>query len=144
MPDTGFPVAGGLTPSPPPGSPAPGGTGPASRPEAHKGSLQAGLAKVSLGAAALQDSLASLPMGSDVHDSVLQALKILSKHLKGAEGGDKDSQIRMLAQMAAQRQKEPLEAERMSQLLGSGGGSPPGAGPPGGGGPPDLSSLLQG
>lgn len=97
------------------------------------GSAVQGMAKVKLGLEALQAALPMIPMGSELHTDLMQAVSKISKHLgdKGGEGGG-GAQIQQLLEMLrnAKTQGAPPQAGMMP---GAGGAPPP---PPGGGAPP--------
>ena len=87
-----------------------------------------GIAKAELGVKALQEALAEIPMGSDLHAAVLKALSDISKHLKTGAGpgggGDQNAIIQQLVAMARQ-QGQPPQAGAMQSMFPGGGGAPP-------------------
>ena len=93
-----------------------------------------GVEKVTIGLKALQEALPSLPLGSEMHQAVLDAVGKIGKHLpQGGTGGDPQSMMQQLALMARSAKAEPQQAAALQGLMGGGGGAPP---PPGGGGAP--------
>lgn len=98
------------------------------------GSAVQGMSKVKLGLEALQAALPMIPMGSELHTDLMQAVSKISKHLgdKGGEGGG-GAQIQQLLEMLrnAKMQGAPPQAGMMPP--GGGGAPPP---PPGAGAPP--------
>ena len=88
-----------------------------------------------MGLEALQKALPQLPMGSEVHTSVLKAIADISKHMeKGGQGaGDPSSVIQQLVEAARMAKTQPNMAAMMPPPAGGAGASPP---PPGAGAPP--------
>lgn len=74
-----LPPAGGL-PSPLTQSPA--NVGPVSMPQGNAGNIQAALVKVKSAMSMLEAALPLIPMGSDAHSDILDALKKFGKHMK--------------------------------------------------------------
>jgi hypothetical protein len=99
-----------------------------------------GFEKLMVGLKALNESLASLPLGSEVHNAVMKAIGEIGKHLpQGGTGGDPASMIQQLAMMARNAKADPSQSAALQGLMGGGAGAPPPPGgmpppPPGGGG----------
>lgn len=100
-----------------------GGTGAAMMPGPMAGASAHGTASIKLGLEALQKGLPELPMGSDLHASVLKAVADISKHM-GTEGNP-----------------APGRDEMMQQLVQMAHAGPPGAPPPGLGAPPPPGGM---
>ncbi len=97
------------------------------------GAQQQSLAKVKLAMEALQDSLAGLPMGSDLHAEVLKTLTGLTKKMQSEappQGQDQNAIIQQL--VAMQRQGGASPQAGAMQAMFPGGGAPPGGAPPAG------------
>lgn len=129
-------------PTPPPG--LAGGTGPASVPTPMMGAATQGVAGVKTALELLQKALGSVPLGSDLHMSVLKAVTDLSKHMNDlpSQPGGQDV-VQQLAQLA--RQAQSGGANPLAGMMPGAGGPPPGGGAPpmGGGGlpmPPPMPS----
>lgn len=94
------------------------------------GNQAQGMAAVKLAVEALQKALPALPMGSDLHTAVLNALTGVTKHMddNGPQpGGDQSDMIQQLVALARQGQSgSPLGA----MMPPGGGAPPPGAAPP--------------
>lgn len=109
--------------------------GPASPPSGNPGEAAAASAKVRLHLQGLEQALAGLPIGSDMHDAVVGSISKLSKAFPPT---DDMPGIQNTALLGLKRSAQ--EGAMMRQLMasmGGGGGGPPG-GPPvmGGGAPP--------
>jgi hypothetical protein len=104
------------------------------------GSQQAGMTQVKLGLEALQKSLMSIPMGSDLHTEILTALSKIGKLLgKDGGGNDPNAVIQQLALLARDAKAQPQQSAALSSMMSGGGagGPPPGAG---GGAPPPMAA----
>lgn len=109
----------------------PGGTGAATVPGPMPGAAAAGMTGVKLGLEALQKALPTLPMGSDLHSSVLKAVSDISKHVGDAgagQSGQDDALKQMLAGLAAQQAKG---TNPLAGMMPPGGGGAPPPPPPG-------------
>jgi hypothetical protein len=88
---------------------------------------QAGAAeKLQLGLKLLNESLSGLPLGSEVHKAVMDAINKLSEHLPQGMGMDPMGQMQQVAQLARGVRTQPPNPA----LMGMMGGAPP---PPGAG-----------
>lgn len=126
-------IGGGMAPGgPPPMMPgAPGGTGPAMAPGPMPGAGQQALSQVKLAVEALQKALPNIPMGSDLHTAVLNAVSGVTKHLDDSGIGQPSHEdvVQQLAMLARQGQQG---ANPLAAMMPPG----PGAPPPGGAEPP--------
>lgn len=114
----------------PPMPPAPGGTGPAAAPGGMPGNFMAGMEKVKIGVQALIAALPMLPLGSEMQQSIMEAVQKIGKHVPEAGGGgDPQAMIQMLALMGREAKAPPGQAGALQNMMG-------GAPPPGGGAPP--------
>lgn len=108
-----------------------GGTGAAAHPGPMAGSAAQGMSAVKMGLEALQKALPMVPMGSELHSSLLKAITDISKHMAEGQGGqDPSSVIQQL--VAAQRQQQmqpPPQAQAMHNMFPPPGGGE-GAQPP--------------
>ena len=122
---------------PPPGGP--GGVGGAAQPGAMAGNQMQGFEKVMIGLKALNESLGSLPLGSEIHNAVMKAVGEVGKHLpQGGTGGDPMAQIQQLVQMARGAKADPMQAQALQGMMGGGAGGAP---PPGAGGAPPMPPM---
>jgi hypothetical protein len=107
----------------------PGGTGAATAPTAMLGSQQAGMTQVKLGLEALQKSLSSIPMGSDLHTEILTALSKIGKLLaKDGTGSDSNSIVQQLALLARDAKAQPQQQAALSNIMSGAGAAPPAGG----------------
>ena len=95
------------------------------------GSAQQGMAAVKAGVEMLQKSLAQLPMGSKIHQSVLKAVSDIGKHMMD-EGGGKDvgAIVQQLVEAARNARVNPNAQAAVPGAAG--GGAPAPMMPPGG------------
>lgn len=125
-----------------PGMPSPqmqppqGGTGAVSSPRPMQGNAQQALTLIHTALEALQKSLVGLPMGSELHTTVLGCVTKLSKNMNNS-GGDKAAQIQALAQMGRGMQQNP-QADIMARM---GQGQPQAPAMPGGNQPPASPGM---
>jgi hypothetical protein len=93
------------------------------------------MAGLKVGLEALQKALPQLPMGSEIHTSVLKAIADISKHMeKGGQGqGDSSAVIQQLVEAARMAKTQPNMAAMMPPPAGGAMPPPP---PPGAGAPP--------
>lgn len=115
----------------PPGPP--GGMGPAGAPGAMAGNQAAAMSKVQAGLKALMEALPQLPIGSELSNSVMDAVSKIGKHLpEHGMGGDGGNLIQQLALMAREAKAQP------NPMMAMGGGAPLPAGAGAGGPPPAM------
>ena len=129
---------GGMPPKPPG---PPGGLGAAAAPGGMPGNHGAGLGKVQAGIKMLMEALPQLQIGSELSNSVMDAVSKIGKHLGegGMGGGDQGNLLQNLAMMARDVKQQPGPANALQGLMG-GGGPPPGAGAPPPGAPPEMGA----
>ena len=110
---------------PPPGA-QPGGTGSATNPRPMQGSAAQSLTLVHTAIQMLQRALTGIPMGSDLHTSLLRAIQDLSRRTN-MQQGDSAAQLQALAQMGKGIQQNPQAQalQRMAGAQGQGPGTPP-------------------
>ena len=87
------------------------------------GNQAVGMAKVKIAVGILQEALGTLPLGSEMHTEILNAVSKITKHMDG--GGVSPSE--MIQQMSALAQKARAAPPAVPSL---GGAPPPGAGAP--------------
>ena len=86
---------------------------------------------VKVGLKALQEALAAIPLGSELHQSVLKAVSDISKHIDQGGPGDQAGMMQQLVQMARSSQGAPPQAAAMNRAFptapppAAGGGAPP-------------------
>lgn len=98
-----------------------GGTGAATNPRPQMGNASQAMTLVFTGLEAFQKALPGLPMGSEIHTAVLNAVSAVSRRLEN-QSGDGASQIQALAAMGRDVQQNP-QADILQKLM-SGGGQP--------------------
>jgi len=91
-----MPPAGGLPPSL---RQSPPNAGPVTMPQGNQGNVAAALSKVNAGLKLLEEALPLIPMGSEEHMAVLDAIKGLSKHLKKGEENAQLEQAALIQQL---------------------------------------------
>lgn len=98
--------------------------GPVTMPQGNQGNVAAALAKVSAGLKMFEEALPLIPMGSEEHQAVLDAIKGVSKHLKKGEENAQLEQSAMVQQLkAAPNQAQQAAMARM--MAGGSQGQPP-------------------
>lgn len=121
-----------MTPGAPGAHPAMGGqpqppvhVGPVAAPSANQGNRVAAVSKIQTAVTALQEALPDLPLGSEVHNEVLTAVKKLSTALSKADiTPDPHAQMQNLVQMAraaTQRPAPPAFNAMMPPAMPAGG-----------------------
>lgn len=105
----------------------PGPTGPASPPTGNPGLAADGLSKVREAVHLLEMALPTVPLGSEPHKAVLDAIKSLSKAVPPSEGvpGVQLSQINGLKQKAQQDQMMQAVMRSMGNSPAGGQSAPP-------------------
>jgi hypothetical protein len=114
-------------PIPPSMSPAPPGAGPATPPHGNPGAASHGMGGIKVALDALQKALPTIPMGTELHNSVIDAIKKIGQHMSEMQASPQMG-MQNLLQMIAAKMKEQQGA----------GAAPPGAGGPPGGAPPPM------
>ncbi len=105
------PPQGGLPPSL---TQSPPNAGPVTMPQGNQGNIAAALAKVSAGLKMFEEALPLIPMGSEEHTAVLDAIKGVSKHLKKGEENAQLEQASLVQQLkAAPNQAQQAAMARM-------------------------------
>lgn len=127
---------GGLPPgmAPPGGQAPPANVGPHTIPQTNPGNVMAAAAKLTMASKMINESIAALPMGSELHEKVLKMATDLNKVLgQIKESVTQQQQMQMLAQhMQQMKQQGAQPAGPMAPPPNSGPAMPP----PGGGGAP--------
>lgn len=92
-------------------------------PQGNQGNIAAALAKVNSGLKMFEEALPMIPMGSEEHQALLDAIKTVSKHLKKGEENAQLEQAAMVQQLKA----APNQAQQsaMARMLAMQGGKPP-------------------
>lgn len=120
----------------PPGlSVAPPGAGPAVAPHGNPGNMSGSMGKLKIAVSALQEALPGIPMGSQLHKSVMTAISGIGKHMNEMAESPQMQMQNLLQMVAQQRAAQPNQA-----LAAMGGGAPGGAP----GGQPMTPSLGAG
>jgi hypothetical protein len=96
-----------------------------------------GVAAVKSALELLQKSLGSIPLGSEIHASVLKAVTDISKHM-GNLGQDAGPQDQMQQLIAAARSAQQGGESPLAGMMPGGAGGPP---PPGAGAPPPMGAM---
>lgn len=112
-----MPPPGGLPPSM---TQSPPNVGPVTMPQANQGNIAAALAKVNAGLKMFEEALPLIPMGSEEHRAVLDAIKGVSKHLKK---GEENAQLEQAA-LAQQLKAAPNQAQMAAMARMMSGGTP--------------------
>ena len=127
-----MPIPGAPTPPPPQVAPGAAKVGPAAVPQGNPGNTQNGLTKIKTAVEMLQQALPSIPMGTPLHQDILDVTKKLAKHLGDAKGGNESNQMQaLLAAIKQTQQQAPQNAmARMFPQQGApatpgGGAAPP-------------------
>jgi hypothetical protein len=125
--------------------PAPPGAGPAVAPHGNPGNTTQGLGDIRVALEALQKALPSVPMGTEMHHAVLDAIKKIGTHMTEMQESPQMKMQAMLQLMQRAKQAQPNQA--LAGLAPPGGppgagGAPPG-GPPGGAAPPMIAPPQQ-
>lgn len=90
---------------------APANTGPVAVPQANHGNMAAAMNDLKNAAELLQKALPSVPMGSPVHNDIMDCIKKLTKHSNQESAGGQGGQLQSLLQMAKQAaQSAPMNA----------------------------------
>jgi hypothetical protein len=113
-----MPPRGGLPPSL---TQAPPNAGPVTMQQGNQGNIAAALAKVQSGLKMFEEALPLIPMGSEEHRAVLDAIKGVSKHLKKGEENAQLEQAALVQQLkAAPNQAQQAAMARMLATQGQG------------------------
>lgn len=125
-------------PLPPTMTPAPPNAGPAVAPHGNPGQASQGLGDIRIAVEQLQKALPSVPMGTELHTAVMDAIKKISTHMTQMQDSPQMKMQQLLQMIQRAKQAQPNQA-----LAGmAGGGAPPG-GAPGGGMPPPAPPVLS-
>jgi hypothetical protein len=98
------------------------------------------MAKVKTALGMLQEALPSLPMGSDLHTAVIEAISKVTKHFDENLAGGPQAAIQQLLEAARAQHTQPAQSAMMSLFPSGGPGGMPQAPPPGGGGAPAIAA----
>jgi hypothetical protein len=98
---------------------APAGSGPAVAPGGNPGSSAQSMSKVQMGLSQLQEALPGIPMGSELHKAVMDAVSKIGKHLTDFK---QDSQNKMQTLLQAIQQ---MKAQQPNAALASMAPKPP-------------------
>lgn len=86
---------------------------------------------VKLGLKALQEALPAIPIGSELHQSLLKAVGDIGKHIDQGGPGDQSGMMQQLVAMARSAQGAPPQAAAMNKAFptapppaAAGGGAP--------------------
>jgi hypothetical protein len=130
-------------PLPPSLTGAPPGAGPGVPPAGTPGNTTASLGDIRIAVEALQKALPAIPMGTELHQAVAEAIKKISSHLGDMQDSGQMRMQNLMAMLQRARQAQPNQA---LAALGPkpGGGAPPVLTPPGGGGaaPPGGAAMA--
>jgi hypothetical protein len=117
-------------------APAPPNAGPAVAPHGNPGQTTQGLGEIKIAVEQLQKALPTVPMGTELHTAVMDAIKKISTHMTQMQDSPQMKMQQLMQMIQRAKQQQPNQA-----LAGlAGGGAPPG-GPPGGGMPPTPPVL---
>lgn len=111
------PFPGALPPSLMGGPPH---AGPAVAPHGTPGNATQGLSDLKIALEALQKALPSVPMGTELHKSVLDAVSKIGKHMTDLQDSPQMKMQTLLQMIQQARAKQPNAA-----LAGMAGGTPP-------------------
>jgi hypothetical protein len=123
-------------PLPPTMQPAPHGAGPAVAPHGNPGAASQGLGDIQTALQALQKALPSIPMGTEMHTAVIDAIKKIGTHMTEMQNSPQMQIQNLLAMIAKAKQGQPNAG--LAGMAGGGGAPPPPmlAPPAPGGAPP--------
>ena len=116
----------------------PMGAGPMSRPIARQGDAAAASADIQKAIQILQHALPNLPVGSEAHKAVMDALTKLAKNFPAGQAapGPGDSALRNLAS----QQQQGAGLAGLMKMMGGAGAQPGGGPPPSPGGAPPMAA----
>ena len=106
----------------------PPNAGAAAAPQANLGNASGGLAEVKIALEALQKALPSIPMGTELHKAVMDAVAKISKHMTEAAESPQMKIQNLLKMVQSARAQQPNQA--LAGLAGGAGGAPGGDPPP--------------
>ncbi len=130
-------------PLPPSMMGAPQGAGPAVVPHGNPGMATQSLSQVNLALQALQKALPAIPMGTELHTAVIDAIKKIGAHMTEAQDNPQMKMQSLLQMIQAMRAAQPNRA--LASVAGPPGGAPPPPGaPPGMGAPPPMTPPPPG
>ena len=125
-------------PLPPTLTGGPQNAGPAVAPHGNPGNATQGMGDIKTALDALQKALPSIPMGTELHKTVLDAVAKIGKHMSEAQNNPQ-MKLQNLMQMIAQLKAQQPNAALAGLAGGAPGGQPPAPPalmPPPGGAPP--------
>lgn len=120
---------------PPTMTPAPPNAGPAVAPHGNPGQTTQGLGDIRIALDALQKALPSIPMGTELHNAVIDAIKKIGTHMTQMQDSPQMKMQNLMAMIQRARAAQPNQA-----LAGLAGGAGGGQQPPA---PPVLSPPPQ-
>lgn len=127
MPPFGGPIPPSLTPAPP-------NAGPAVAPHGNPGQTTQGLGDIRVALEALQKALPSVPMGTELHNAVIDAVKKIGAHMTEMQDSPQMKMQNLMQMIQRAKAAGPNQA-----LAGLAGGGAPGGAASGGPPPPVLS-----
>lgn len=117
-------------------TPAPPNAGPAVAPHGNPGQTTQGLGDIRIALDALQKALPTIPMGTELHNAVIDAVKKIGMHMTQMQDSPQMKMQNLLAMVARARAAQPNQALAGLAPGGAGGGQQPPA-------PPVLSPPPQ-
>ena len=109
-------------PIPPTMMGAPPGAGPATVPHGNPGQTSQGIAQIRMALEALQKALPSVPMGTELHKAVMEAITKIGQHLTEAA---QDPQMQMQQLMHMMQQAKAAQPNQALAGIAGGGQQPP-------------------
>lgn len=116
-------------------TPAPPNAGPAVAPHGNPGQTTEGLGGIRIALEALQKALPTVPMGTELHNAVLDAVKKIGQHMSEMQDSPQMKMQQLLQMVQHAKQAQPNQALAGIAGVGAPGGAPGGQPPP----PPVLS-----
>jgi hypothetical protein len=111
---------------PPTLAPAPPNAGPAVAPHGNPGQTTQGLGDIQIAVEQLQKALPTVPMGTELHGAVMDAIKKISTHMTEVQNSPQMKMQQLLQMVQRAKAAQPNQA-----LAGLAGGAPPGGAPSG-------------
>lgn len=106
---------------------APANVGPVSQPQSNQGNVAAGMEMIKNAINMLQQALPLLPMGGELHDSAVNSVKMLSKHVESTQenqGLQMSGLVELIKNMSA---NAPMQ--QMAAAFPDASGQPPAGAP---------------
>lgn len=123
MPPFGGPIPPSLTPAPP-------NAGPAAAPHGNPGNTMQGLSDLKIALDAMQRALPSIPMGTELHQSIISSISKIGKHMTEMQDSPQMKMQNLLQMIAKLKAAAPNQAlAGLAAPAGLGGAHPPGAPP---------------